>query len=406
MLFITGQFNNEDCKLKSVSAKDLLKAAGVKPWSKDFSLELQPHLKKWDPLNKITKHPKSIGLDPYYTCVIGGSEVEVRYATRTPREDKKTGIIKNFPQKVNFEGADMLMYTSNLDFCTFMFLHPWNESSPVRMEWSPKWWLFNDKEAKAKEESKKMNQKIGVILEIGKEKDTRKLRRIAMGLDMKLKNGAAVRVPGAKDMSHNELVTALSGIAMEHPEFELQYRSSNVLLVGVAREAIDTGQLKVVGLGGGVSAYKWSDGTELCRVSSHSEPFPALMNHLHDETTFLNFMKKLDAGVVQKNADHLVSLMGAEVPVEEMDAIALIDKALKDGAIQRQGMKVVILDANFEPEPNALHNITDSANWIGELQKALKPGEAKINRLRKRLIDGPSEKPAETPPKEQSKTKE
>lgn len=405
MLFITGQFNGEDCKLKSVSAKELLKAAGVKPWTKDFSLELQPHLKKWDPLNKLTKHPKSIGLDPYYTCVIDGSEVEVRYATRTPREDKKTGIIKNFPQKVNFEGADMLMDTSNLDFCTFMFLHPWNESSPVRMDWSPKWWLFNDKEAKAKEESKKMNQKINVILEIGKEKDTRKLRRIAMGLDMKLKNGAVVRVPGAKDMSHEELVTALSGIAMEHPEFELQYRSSDVQLVGIAREAIDTGQLRLVGLGGGVSAYKWADGDEFCRVSSNSDAFLALMNKLYDDTAYLEFHKKLDAGVVQKNADHLVSLMEQDVKVEDMNAMQLIGKALNDSAIQRQGMKVVILDANFEPEPNALHNITDSANWIGELQKSLKPGEAKLNRLRKRLIDGPSEKPVGDTGESQSKNK-
>ena len=79
-----------------------------------------------------------------------------------------------------------------------------------------------------------------------------------------------------------------------------------------------------------------------------------------------------------------------------MNAMQLIDKGLKDGAIQRQGMKVVVLDANFEPEPSALHNITDSANWVGELQKALKPGEVKFNRLRKRLVDGPSEKNAET----------
>lgn len=397
MLFVTGHYNGEDCKMKPVPAKDLLKSAGVKPWTKNFSLEIAPRLKTWDSLNKLYKHPKRIDAAPYYTAVIDGNEVEIRYATRTPREDKNTGRINNFPKTVSYEGADMLMDISNLDFCTFMFLHPYNRDSPFRPLGSPEYWGFNDREAKAKEESKKMKQKVDLIVEIGKEPDTDKLRYIAMGLQMKVGDGSTVTIPGAKDMSHAELVTALSGVAMKHPEFELQYRSSNVLLVGMARDTIASGNLRIEGLGGGVSAYKWADGTELCRVPSNSEPFPALINHLHDETVFLEFMKKRKENVLQKNADHLLSLMGAkEVRIEDMDSLALINKALEDGAIQRQGMKVVILDADFEPEPNALHNITDSKNWIGELSKALVPGQAKLNRLRKRLIDGPSEKSAES----------
>lgn len=387
MFELTGYFNGEYVEEKVVGARQLIEHFNLEMLKdkKRLVVELDANAAGTYSRNRSVNNNHAVQrmLHPLITGSYNGDQYFIRYyKTKVPRTDRGVTSFNYSPKRVSFRGSseviDLQGPDADLERAVFLSLCPSTSMSPFHSRGNSPMYLFKDREKDM--ETALMREQIidNVTSMILEEKSGQRLQRIAKGITLP----GNVRLDSTKTESGDAARLALLNLARKNPALVIDsFNDDGVYATGVAFHAIDSGLIKVVNLGGGRQAWRWTDtGGEVLKIDPGVAPRYALEQWIKQPANFAAFINRTGSDKEDVNAP-------AGVDFDDLSDRDLIELAYEHKMVflDRKKNRVYQLDGNGQVSNKALVVLKGEPDgWMDEAANNLNSpvGKSLIKELR------------------------
>lgn len=270
MLTITGQFQGKTYEQQSISALQLAKEFGVP--TPPTGTEVLEHriLQKKIKVNLADKQPvspRSYSVPAHFTASHNGETFTLRYSTGPGRKTKDGTTFT--PDHVTFAGKTMAFQAKDYDKFLYMFLHPFNNSSPFVGK-NPQIEYYDPKAAAiAAQMAANRQAEMNMAIWNADKTSDEKIRMKAAGIIVR---GQGITV--SKNIPTATLRQSLATLFQKFPEDFIQAWNSDItVLNGLLNDAIDKGIIEhVPNTGAGRQGWIWRKGNSAGNVAVYTSP--------------------------------------------------------------------------------------------------------------------------------------
>lgn len=270
MLTITGQFQGKTYEQQSISALVLAKEFGIPnpPTGSDvLEHRILPKKIKINFADKQPVSPRSYSVPAHFTASHNGETLTIRYSTG-PGTKIKDGY-RWTPDHVIFAGKTMAFQAKDYDKFLYMYLHPFNASSPFVGK-NPQIEYYDPKAvAIAAQMAANRQAEMNMAIWNSEKTSDEKIRMKAAGIIVR---GQGITV--SKNIPTATLRQSLATLFQKYPEDFIQAWNSDItVLNGLLNDAIDKGIIEhVPNTGAGRQGWVWRQGNSAGNVAVYTSP--------------------------------------------------------------------------------------------------------------------------------------
>jgi hypothetical protein len=364
MLLVNGELMRVEDVIKMYNVPVPSKTAR----RKERIFEMSDRLKKRDYLNGGHRHPNQIMCPTEFTGIHDGIDVTIRYYQRT-RIRKTNGVSETeyMPARIGMNADKKLMDTKgSLEEYVFMYLHPYNEDSPLRSRNSKSRWKLRD-EVKEAQESNKRTQDLMFCLDQIYNVDIVRVRQKAKGL----------KVGNVDKLEDAELRLKLEELANKNPgQFREIWEDTATMYRALCQAAIDRRIIMKKPISG-QDYWFWNEdagGEKLCIIPATShDDFEVLLQFAADN--FSTVMKRIQKHVEGGNVDEKIR-RGDQTKDARGQAEEVVIDAIDYGVIINDGGSVYLTKSNGAKD-KLIVKLESPKGWMRATVDALHDGPAK-----------------------------
>lgn len=272
MLLITGQFKGTTYKSEPIAASLLAKEFGIPPAPVGNAVLEHRILPKKIKRNRADQQliaPRSFSVPSTFTGTTeNGDSFMLRYAEGPGRINDK-GVTQYSPNHVTFAGTTMGFRTKDYDKFVYMYLHPFNASSPFKGVNPQIEWYDAKAVAIAAQVIANKHAEMNMAIWNTEKTSDQKIRMKAAGIMVR---GQTISV--SKNTPTATLRQQLASLFQKFPDdFIAAWNSEITLLNGLISDAIDTAVIEhVPNTGNGRSGWMWRKGASAGNVAVYTSP--------------------------------------------------------------------------------------------------------------------------------------